>query len=83
MATLLIIDRLSIEVSDQRLRAVFEPFGEVESVNIVRDWYGRSLRFGYVEMMTDEAADRAQKSLDGTRLNGEVIRVAVSLHGAA
>jgi RNA recognition motif-containing protein len=77
---LLIIDGLPREVSEQHLRNLFAPFGEIRSVQIVRDPYGHSLSFGFVEMTTDEAADRARKQLDRTELNGEVIRVCVSLH---
>jgi RNA recognition motif-containing protein len=76
MGTLLIIDWLPSEVTEQRLRKLFELFGEVRSVRIVTDGYGRSLAFGYVGMMTSEAAARARQELDGTELNGHVIHVA-------
>jgi cold-inducible RNA-binding protein len=76
MDTLFIIDRLPLSVTEQQLRKLFEPFGEIRSARVMRDWHGLSLAFGYVEMMPSEAAAGARKDLDGKELNGQAIRVA-------
>jgi RNA recognition motif-containing protein len=45
------VGNLSTEVTEEDLKQAFEPFGEVESVKIIKDKYtNRSKGFGFVEM---------------------------------
>ena len=70
------VGNLAEEVSDDDLRAVFEAFGQVESVNILRDRFsGESKGFGFVEMPSKDEAQQAIEDADGTDLKGKAIKV--------
>jgi len=76
MAKNLYVGNLSYDTSSDRLREVFETYGEVVSANVITDREtGRSRGFGFVEMATQEAADAAIAGLDGQQLDGRTIRV--------
>ena len=67
------VGNLSFNTEDQELQALFTPFGQVESVRLVRDHAtGRSRGFGFVEMADNEgrAACTAldQREFEGRRL---------------
>ncbi len=58
---------LSYSVDDDGLKALFEPFGEVKFVKVIRDFHsGRSKGFGFVEMSTPEEAKEAIERLNGS-----------------
>ena len=60
---------LSYDVTEDDLKAVFSEFGEVDSLNIIKDKFsGRSKGFGFVEMPNNSEADKAIKALNGTEL---------------
>ncbi len=70
------VGNLPYNVTDEDLRAVFAPFGEVSSAKIIMDRYsGRSKGFGFVEMNNDSEAEEAIKSLDNTDMKGRNLRV--------
>lgn len=71
------VGNISRELTDNDIRKAFEEFGEVASVNIIKDRLtGQSKGFGFVEMPNKEQAENAIKSLDGQRMNGRAINVA-------
>jgi RNA recognition motif-containing protein len=70
------VGNLAEEVSDEDLRGVFEAFGQVESVNILKDRFsGKSKGFGFVEMPSKEEAEAAIKETNGSDLKGAELRV--------
>ena len=67
---------LSYDVTEDDLKAVFSEFGEVDSVNIIKDKFsGRSKGFGFVEMPNNSEADKAIAALNGTELKGRNLKV--------
>ncbi len=77
MAKRLYVGNLSYGTNEDSLRAAFEPFGEVNSVNVITDRdSGRSKGFAFVEMTDDAAAKAAIAGLNGTNLDGRDISVA-------
>ncbi len=63
----LYVGGLSYSVDDDGLKALFEPFGEVKFVKVIRDFHtGRSKGFGFVEMSTAEEAKEAIERLHGS-----------------
>ena len=71
------VGNISRESSEQDIRLAFEEYGEVTSVNLIKDKFtGQSRGFGFVEMPNKEQADAAIKALDGQRLNGRALNVA-------
>lgn len=70
------VGNLSFSVTEDDLKSVFSEFGEVVSVNIIKDKYsGKSKGFGFVEMPNNSEADKAIKSLNGSNLQGRNIKV--------
>ena len=69
------VGNMSFSMSEDQLRGLFEPFGEVASVNVITDREtGRPRGFAFVEMVDDAAGDKAiaelhDQEIDGRRLN--------------
>ncbi len=70
------VGNLSYEVTEEDLRLAFEPFGQVESANIIKDKYsGQSKGFGFVEMPSKAEAQSAIERLNGEELKGRTLNV--------
>ena len=70
------VGNLSREVTEDELRKEFEAYGQVTSVNIIKDRYsGESRGFGFVEMESASDASNAIKALNNSELNGRNIIV--------
>jgi RNA recognition motif-containing protein len=69
MAKKIYVGNLSYKVDEESLREAFARLGEVQSVSVITDAVtGRSRGFGFVEMTSDEDADKAIAALNGTKL---------------
>jgi RNA recognition motif-containing protein len=67
---------LSRDVTEDDLRQAFESFGQVESVNIVKDRFsGESRGFGFVMMPSRNEAQAAIDGLNDKDLKGRNINV--------
>ena len=76
MATKLFVGGLSYSTSNERLREVFAESGEVQSATVVTDREtGRSRGFGFVEMATNEEAEKAIARLNGQEVDGRRLQV--------
>ena len=72
----LIIRNLARTTTETELKSLFEPFGEIQSCNLVMDKEtGQSKGFGFVEMPRQGDAKAAMKSLNGKEIAGSKIRV--------
>ena len=70
------VGNLSYDASTEDLREAFEAFGEVSSVNIIKDKYsGQSRGFAFVEMPDNTEAQAAIENLNGKDLRGRQITV--------
>ncbi len=70
------VGSLSNEVTEEDLRLAFEPFGQIESVDIIKDKHsGQSKGFGFVEMAAKEEAQSAIEGLNGQELKGKELTV--------
>lgn len=80
MAKKLFIGNLPYSMTDDQLQAIFAPFGDIVSANVVIDKFsGRSKGFAFVEFTDDAAAAEAQKALDGSDQGGRNIAVKEAL----
>jgi RNA recognition motif-containing protein len=71
------VGNLSREVTEEELREAFKAFGQVTSVNIVKDRdSGQPRGFGFIDMPVEAEAQAAITSLNGKELKGR--RLAVS-----
>lgn len=72
----LYVGGLSYSVTDSDLQTMFAGHGTVESAKVVTDRdTGRSRGFGFVEMGTQEEAEKAVAALNGTQQDGRSLTV--------
>jgi RNA recognition motif-containing protein len=70
------VGNLAFSTTDHDLRQLFEPYGDVDTINIITDRYtGQSRGFGFVEMPDRAAAQAAIQGLQGTALGGRTLNV--------
>ena len=70
------VGNLSYDVTAEELRLLFEPYGQVLSANIITDKFtGNSKGFGFVEMQSPEAGQKAVKELRGKQIKGRTLNV--------
>lgn len=76
MGKKLYIGNLSFTATEQELHEYFAQAGAVESATIVKDRdTGRSRGFGFVEMASDDDAQKAIETLDGKEFKGRALKV--------
>jgi RNA recognition motif-containing protein len=79
MATKLFVGKLSYDTSDDSLQALFAQYGTVTSVAVIKDRdSGQSKGFGFVEMESQEDAQKAISALNGNDFEGRSIVVNVA-----
>jgi RNA recognition motif-containing protein len=72
----LYVGNIPFTTTEDELTQLFERHGTVQSVNVITDREtGRPRGFAFVEMESDQAAQAAQRALDGSQLGGRSLRV--------
>ena len=72
----LYVGSLSYDTTDESLKEAFSQAGTVESASVITDkMSGRSRGFGFVEMSTDEEAQKAVEVLNGQEVDGRKVTV--------
>ena len=72
----LYVGSLPYSVTEDELRELFAPFGQVDSVRIITDKFtGQSKGFGFVEMASGEEAQKAVEEMNGKQLGGRTLIV--------
>jgi cold-inducible RNA-binding protein len=70
------VGNLSFSTTEDELRQLFEPHGQVDRVSIMTDRdTGRSRGFGFVEMASNEDGDKAITALNGSQIGGRTLNV--------
>jgi RNA recognition motif-containing protein len=70
------VGNLAYSITEEDLKKAFEAFGEVASVNLIKDQYSnQSKGFGFVEMPESAEAQAAIAGLNGKDLNGRTVTV--------
>jgi RNA recognition motif-containing protein len=76
MGTKLYVGNLPFGVTSEELAELFAQAGEVVSANIITDRFsGQSRGFGFVEMSTDDAAQKAINQLNDYQMKGRGLKV--------
>lgn len=76
MAKKLYVGGLPYATTDEGLKSAFAQAGNVESANVIIDrMTGRSKGFGFVQMVTDEEADKAIEMWNGKDFEGRKLTV--------
>jgi cold-inducible RNA-binding protein len=70
------VGNLDFGATEASIRALFEPYGQVDRVNLVTDRdTGRSRGFAFVEMSDAAQADQAIAALNGANLDGRALNI--------
>jgi len=73
------VGNIARESSEEEIRKLFEEFGKVDSVTLIKDNQTNMLKgFGFVEMPVQEEAENAIKSLNGQLFNNRPLTVNVA-----
>ena len=73
------VANLPPEFTDDELAETFDSFGIVLSASIARDpASGKRLRYGFVDIATERAANLAVAALSGTQIHGFTLDVRIS-----
>jgi cold-inducible RNA-binding protein len=76
MAKKLFVGGLSWDTKDEGLRQAFASYGEITEAKVITDRdTGRSRGFGFVTFAQDDDAKTAISKMDGTNLDGKIIKV--------
>ncbi len=72
----LYVGGLAYSVTDDQLQQLFAPHGTVQSAKVITDKYtDRSRGFGFVEMSSQEEAEKAKQALNGSQHEGRSLTV--------
>jgi RNA recognition motif-containing protein len=76
MGKKLYVGNLTYGVTDGTLATMFEPYGTVQSAQVIMDRdTGRSKGFGFVEMGSDQEAQAAIAAMNGKEVDGRSLTV--------
>ncbi len=72
----LFIGNMSFQTTEDELRSIFEPYGEITRIQVMTDRdTGRARGFAFVELADDEQAAKAITELNGKELDGRALNV--------
>ena len=70
------VGNLDFRTTEDELRQVFEAYGQVDRVNMIRDRdTGQPRGFAFVEMTNDAEAEKADAGVNGTNVGGRTLNV--------
>jgi len=73
--TNIFVKNLPLEVDDEGLKGMFEPFGPIKSAIVMKDPEGKSRGFGFVNFDEHDHASKAVEDLNGKESSGKVLYV--------
>ncbi|KAK5116514.1 hypothetical protein LTR62_008063 [Meristemomyces frigidus] len=71
----LYVGNIHFSITEEDLKNVFEPFGELEFVQLQKEDQGRSKGYGFVQFIDPTQAKEALEKMNGFELAGRPIRV--------
>ncbi len=76
MSKKLYVGSLPYSATEDQVRSLFEPYGNLESVRIIMDKFtGRSKGFAFVEFSDDDSANKAIDAVNGKDMDGRALVV--------
>lgn len=73
----LYVGSLHPNISEEMLRAIFEPFGLIDAILLARDDFGRSKGYGFIQFASAEDGKKAMEQLNNFELVQKPIKVSL------
>lgn len=74
----LFVRNIPIEITEEQLREIFQPYGSLKEVRLATFKNGKSKGWAFVEFDDESSASKALVKTDGTVVGGKEISVAIS-----
>lgn len=71
----LYIGSLHVNITEDMLKGIFEPFGLIEAIVLSKDDFGRSKGYGYIQFANADDAKKAMEQLNNFELANRPIKV--------
>ncbi len=72
----LFVGNMSFQTTEDELRSLFEPYGEITRIQVMTDRdTGQARGFAFVELADDDEAAKAITELNGKELDGRALNV--------
>ena len=72
----LFVGNMNFQTTEDELRALFAPYGQITRIHIAMDREtGRARGFAFVEMPNDDEATKAMAALNGKEVGGRALKV--------
>jgi cold-inducible RNA-binding protein len=72
----LYVGNIAFSTTEEQIREMFQPYGAIEKINVVRDQdTGQPRGFAFVEMTSDEEAGKAIIAVNGSSIGGRALIV--------
>lgn len=76
MSAKIYVGNLPFNITQEQLKKLFEPFGDIEEAVVISDKFsGRSKGFGFVTFTDKKDADKAVEDMNGKEIDGREIKV--------
>lgn len=72
----LYIGSLHVNINEEMLKGIFEPFGNIDEIVLCKDDFGRSKGYGYIQFTHADEAKKAMEQLNNFELANRPIKVA-------
>jgi len=70
------VGNLPFSVDDEKLKELFDTFGEIEEVSVIKDKFsGRSKGFGFITFKEDGDAKKAISEMNDKEIEGRKLKV--------
>lgn len=73
----LYVGSLHVNITEEMLRGIFEPFGSIDAIVLARDDFGRSKGFGFIQFSNAEDGKKAMEQLNNFELASRPIKVSL------
>ena len=72
----LYVGNIAFSTTEEQIREMFQPYGAIEKINVVRDQdTGQPRGFAFIEMTSDEEAGKAIMAVNGSSIGGRALIV--------
>jgi RNA-binding protein 23/39 len=73
----LYVGSLHVNITEDMLRGIFEPFGSIDAIVLARDDFGRSKGYGFIQFSNAEDGKKALEQLNNFELASRPIKVSL------